>query len=159
MSKTNEMFIAIQDELVNTREQVENGEMLNLDGLIKMREAKKQAEAILETVKNFEADRINEISNEASQYPNNKYNGFIITSVNGRETFNFKSIPQITELESTKKDLEDKFKSAFKGVVKGIVQTTEVDGIKYWIDENSELQLLPEFSIGKSFLMVKETKK
>ena len=158
MSKASEMFLEIQTELLDIENQVVEGELSNLDGLIKMRNARTQAEKVLEIVKTFEDNRLNEIANEASQYPDG-YCGFEIKMVNGKELFNFKNIPQIVKLDNDKKELEDKFKTAFKGIVKGVVQTTEEDGVKYWIDENSEMQPIPELNIGKSYLLVKEKRK
>ncbi len=157
MSANNEMFLEIKEELINIENEVLEGELSNLDGLIKMRKARQQAESILEIVKSFEDKRMNEIANEASQYPEG-YCGFEVKMVNGKELFNFKNIPQITQLDNDKKALEDKFKTAFKGIVKGVVQTTTVEDVKYWIDENSELQPIPELNIGKSYLLVKEKK-
>jgi len=158
MSKANEMFLEIQSELLEIENQVIEGELSNLDALIKMRNAKTQADKINEIVKTFEDNRINEIANEASQYPEG-YCGFEIKMVNGKELYSFKNIPQIVQLDNDKKALEDKFKTAFKGIVKGVVQTTEEDGVKYWIDENSEMQPIPELNIGKSYLLVKEKRK
>lgn len=152
--KTQDYFLQIQEELLHIHEQVTEGELSNLDALIKMRKAKTEAEKILEIVKTFEDERLNEISTEAEKY-GNVYQGFEIKAINGRQMFNFKSIPQITDLEQKKKEVEDKFKNAFLGFQKGIVQTTEIDGIRYWIDENGELQLFPEYSIGKSYINVK----
>jgi|JI10StandDraft_1071094.scaffolds.fasta_scaffold511266_3 hypothetical protein len=155
MSKANEMFLEIQSELLEIENQVIEGELSNLDALIKMRNARTQADKINEIVKTFEDNRINEIANEASQYPEG-YCGFEIKMVNGKELYSFKNIPQIVQLDNDKKALEDKFKTAFKGIVKGVVQTTEEDGVKYWIDENSEMQPIPELNIGKSYLLVKQ---
>lgn len=155
MSKANEMFLEIQSELLEIENQVIEGELSNLDALIKMREARTQADKINEIVKTFEDNRINEIANEASNYPEG-YCGFEIKMVNGKELYSFKNIPQIVQLDNDKKALEDKFKTAFKGIVKGVVQTTEEDGVKYWIDENSEMQPIPELNIGKSYLLVKQ---
>jgi len=157
MSKSKEMFEQVQNELFETRNQVLEGELSNLDGLIKMRKAKKEAEIILEIVKDFENERIYEIATE-SEANGGKYHGYEIKQVAGRELFNFKNVPQIVELDCNKKTLEDKFKTAFKGVIKGVVQTTLIDGITFWIDENGEVQPLPEMNIGKSFLTVKEPK-
>lgn len=78
--------------------------------------------------------------------------------VSGRQMYSYKNIPQITEIEENKKVLEDKFKSAFLGFQKGTVQTTIVEDVTYWIDDNGELNLFPELSIGKSFITVKKLK-
>ena len=157
MSANKEMFLEIQSELLEIENQVVEGELSNLDGLIKMRKARQEAEKVLEIVKSFEDKRPNEIANEASQYPEG-YCGFEVKMVNGKELFNFKNIPQITQLDNDKKALEDKFKTAFKGIVKGVVQTTTVEDVKYWVDEDGELQPIPELNIGKSYLLVKEKK-
>jgi len=155
---TKDLFMEVQEELLQLHNDVVEGEVSNLEALIKMRKAKVEAEKVLEIVKTFENERINEISSEAESY-GGTYQGFEIKSINGRKMFNYKSIPQIIELDSQKKNLEDKFKNAFEGFQKGIVQTTEVDGVRYWIDEDGELQLFPELTIGKSFLQIKDKNK
>ena len=156
--ETKDYFMQVREELLELHNQTIEGEVSNLDALIKMRNAKADAEKVLEIVKTFEDDRLNEITTEAESY-GGTYQGFEIKSVNGRKMFNYKSIPQITDLESQKKTLEDKFKNAFDGFQKGIVQTTEVDGVRYWIDEDGELQIFPELTIGKSFLQIKDKNK
>lgn len=158
MSKSNEMFLAIQEELHNISKQVEDGELSNLDALLKMREAKSQAEKVLEIVKEFETNRLNEIAHEASQYPNNTYCGFTITSVNGKKNYSFKHIPIVTELEQKVKDAQEFYKAGFEGHQKGTVQAKEVDGVWYFIDVDGDLQPFPELTIGKSYLLVKEKK-
>jgi hypothetical protein len=155
--KTEEYFVEIQNELFEITQQTTDGELSNLDGLIKMRKAKEQAEKVLEIVKSFEDEKLNEISNEAEQYKG-IYCGFEIKSVSGRKMYNFKGVPEIDEKIAEKTLLEDKYKSAFDGFQKGTVQTTVVEDIRYWIDENGELKPFPELTIGKSYLTVKKQK-
>lgn len=155
--KTQDYFIQVQEELLYIHSQAQEGELSNLDALIKMRKAKQQADKVLEIVKTFEDERLNEISQEAESY-NGKYCGFEIKSVNGRKTFNFKGISEIEEKENEKKQLQEKYQSAFDGFQKGTVQTVVENDVRYWIDENGELKPFPELSIGKSYLTVKETK-
>jgi hypothetical protein len=158
MSKSAKLFLAIREELLNTHNQVTEGELSNLDGLIEMRKAKAQAEAILEDVKRFEDDRLNEITNEAQSY-NGKYCGFEIKSVAGRKLFSFKGIEEHENAKATVSEIEEKYKSAFDGFQKGTVQTdVDENGVRYWIDESGELKPFPEMNIGKSFLQVKEIK-
>jgi hypothetical protein len=152
-----DLFMQIQEELHNVRQQSVEGELSNLDALIKMRNAKTEAEKVLEIVKNFEDERLNEISAEAESY-NGKYCGFEIKAVNGRKTFSFKGIEEIENKEAEKKQLCEKYQSAFDGFQKGTVQTVEEEGVRYWIDENGELKKFPELSIGKSYLTVKLSK-
>ena len=156
--ETKDYFMQLQEELLLTLQQTQEGELSNLDGLIKMRKAKAEAEKILEIVKAFEDERLNEISQEADSY-NGKYCGFEIKSVSGRKMYNFKGISEIEQKEAEKKQLEEKYKSAFDGFQKGTVQTVEEDGVRYWVDDNGELKLFPELNIGKSYLTVKELKK
>lgn len=155
MGASKEYFISIQEELQNVHNQVEEGELSTLDWLIKMRNAKIEAEKVLEIVKDFEDKSFDKIVAEAQEY-NGIYQGFEIKSVNGRQTYSCKNIPQVQEIEAKKRELEDKFKNAFLGFQKGTVQTTEVDGVLYWIDSDGEIQPFPEYSVGKSYLIIKE---
>jgi|688.fasta_scaffold286752_2 hypothetical protein len=150
-----ELFISIQEDLLITSEQAKEGELSNLDALIKMRKAKEKAEKVLEIVKNFEDDRFNEITNEAESYKG-IYCGFEIKSVNGRKMYNFKGISEIEEKEVEQKQLKEKYQSAFDGFQKGTVQTVVENDVRYWIDDNGELKPFPELTIGKSYLTVKQ---
>lgn len=155
MSK--ELFEKIQEELYSIQNEVFEGELSNLDGLIKMRQSKEQCEKCLEIIKSFEDSRLNEIAHDASEYPKG-YQGYIVTLTNGRKMFNFKGIEDIEELENSKKKLEDQYKNAFEGFQKGIVQTVKEDGEIFWIDSDGQLRKFPELNIGKSFLTIKKTK-
>ena len=150
-----ELFISIQEDLLLTSEQAKEGELSNLDALIKMRKAKEKAEKVLEIVKIFEDDRFNEITNEAESYKG-IYCGFEIKSVNGRKMYNFKGISEIEEKEVEQKQLKEKYQSAFDGFQKGTVQTVVENDVRYWIDDNGELKPFPELTIGKSYLTVKQ---
>lgn len=155
MSK--QLFEEIQEELFNTRNQVIEGELSNLDGFIKMRKAKEEAEKVLEIVKEFEQERLNEIANEASEHPKG-YHGLKVTLTSGRKMFSFKGIPDYEKIEKSKKELEEQYKNAFEGFQKGTVQTVVEDDVRYWIDSDGSMRLFPEFNIGKSFLTVKNAK-
>lgn len=159
MSKSSEMFIQIQDELINATKQAIEGEKSHLETLLYMRGIRKQAETTIEIIKDYEDKNIQEISSEASKFQN-KYQGFEIKEVAGRKSYNFKNIPEIQEKESEKKELEEKYKSAFDGFQKGTVQTItdEETGERFWIDENSEIKPFPELNIGKSYLKVTQEK-
>ena len=154
MSKANEMFLEIQSELLEIENQVIEGELSNLDALIKMRNARTQADKINEIIKTFEDNRINEIANEASQYPEG-YQGFLFSVTNGRKTYDFKNCPIVGEIQQKLKDAQEFYKSGFEGYQKGTVQAKEVDGVWYFIDVDGDLQPFPELNVGKSFVTVK----
>lgn len=158
MIRSSELFLQIREELANTQNQVEEGELSNLDALIIMRQAKEQAEKVIEDVKIFEDSRINEIANDAEKY-GGKYQGYEIKSVNGRKTYNFKGIPQIEEANKVVATLQDKYKNAFEGAVKGTVQVVEEEGVKMWVDSDGEMHPLPELNTGKSYLTIKQLKR
>lgn len=157
MGLSKEMFTQMQDEFIQIQNELENGEISRLDAFIEFRNAKTELEKILEFIKEFEHNNITEIALDASQYPDG-YMGFRITEVNGRKSFDFKSIPSWQEAEKNKKQVEDKYKSAFEGVLKGTVQTVSEDNKTYWIDTDGEINPLPEMNIGKSYLKVEKAK-
>jgi hypothetical protein len=157
MGATKELFTQIREDLTKTEEECFNGELSNLDALIKMRKVKDECEIILQRIKDFENDRINEIGYEAEQY-GGKYCGYEIKSINGRKIFNFKGIEEIEQKEIEVKNIKKQYEIAFDGILKGVVQTTESEGIKYWVDNNGDLKTIPELTIGKSYLTIKEIK-
>ena len=158
MGNTSEMFIHIQDDIMNTTAKYDNGDISALDTLLYLRGFKKKAETIIELVKDFENNNIENISSESNNY-NGVYKGFEIKKVNGRTSFKFDKIQPIQDLNSKKKEIEDKYKNAFLGYQKGIAQTTDEDGVLKWIDENGELLDFPEITYGSSYITIKETKK
>jgi len=155
---TKDLFMEVQEELLQLHNDVVEGEVSNLEALIKMRKAKVEAEKVLEIVKKFEDERINEISSEAESY-GGTYQGFEIRAINGRKTYSFKNCPIVTDLEKKKKEAEEFYKNVFEGYQKGVVQSKEVDGVWYWLDIDGDLQPFPELNIGKSFLQIKDKNK
>ena len=96
MGKSKQMFLAIQDEMVNSIDRFENGEVSALDTLLYLRGFRDDAEQIVRDVKQFEDDNLEDIEREAVAN-GGSYNGFEIKKVNGRKTFSFKNIAEISE--------------------------------------------------------------
>jgi hypothetical protein len=149
MGATKDWHIRIQDELFNTVHRATEGEMSHLEALLALREHRAEMEKSLEIIKEYESEKINEIGNEAAQYPDG-YHGFMVSVTNGRKTFSFKGIPEWEEAEQTKKTVEDKYKTMFEAKTKGALHAN--------ISEEGEELPLPEVNYGKSFLTVKPTK-
>ena len=145
MSKYSEMHIALQDEIMNLSHQAVEGELSNLDALIEMRKHREEFEKGLALIKDFEDTRINEIANEASQYPDG-YRGFEVKMVNGRKTFNYKGVPAWVEAEENKKNIEEQYRLMFEAKAKGLPHAN--------ISEDGEELPLPEVNYGKSYLTV-----
>ncbi len=162
MGRTSELHIQMQDELIQIGRRAENGEITHLDAVLAMREEKKQLEQSIEIISEFERENIDNIANEASKYPDG-YNGNSIT-IGSRTSYSFRNIPEITEIENQKKSAEQKYKAAFDGFQKGIVQTSRIDETNPdsplgWIGEGGEILPFPEVNNGKSFVTVKQLKK
>jgi len=162
MSASSEYYIKIQDDLMQTIHQVEEGELGHLDGLLKLRRNRADLETSLEIIKSFETEKVTEIEQEAVKYPKG-YMGHEISVVPGRKTYNFKGIPEFDVFEGFKKDAEAKYRAAFDGYQKGIVQTTRLEEDNPesplgWIDEDGQVLPFPEVNYGKSFVMVKAAK-
>lgn len=163
MGHSSEMYIQMQDALMHTVNQANEGELSHLDAMIELRKAKNELEKGLEIIKEYETEKINEIASEADKYPGG-YMGYEIKAVNGRKTFSFAACEEVKEIDHLKKQAEEKYKQAFEGFQKGVVQTTRLveddpDSPLGWIDENGQVLPFPEVNIGKSFLTFKETKK
>lgn len=157
MESAKEFLGQIYSEIEQTKNKVSEGEMSYLDGLLYLRGFKKDLDNCQESIKFFEDENLMKISEEASMY-GNIFKGFEIKEVSGKKLYSFKYIPDIQIKEKEKKELEEKYKSAFDGFQKGTVQTTEVDGVLMWIDEYGEVKPFPELNIGKSYLSIKEKK-
>ena len=146
MGASSELHVQLQDYLFNICENVENGELSNLDGLIALRENREQLERSMEIIKEFETKRLAEIATEASSYPKG-YRGYLITETSGRKLFDFKKIPEWNEASENLKSVEAKYKSMFDAKIKGNPNAN--------ISEDGEILPLPEINYTKSFLTVK----
>jgi len=160
MGASSEYHIKIQDELMQTIHQVEEGELGYLDGLLKLRKNRADLEDSLEIIKSFETDKVTEIGNEASKYPKG-YQGHDISVSAGRKTYSYKGIEEFDEAEKHKKYVEKRYSAAFEGLQKGIIQTSKLDendpeSPLGWIDEDGQVLPFPDISYGKSFVTVKE---
>jgi len=160
MGANSEWHISMQDELINTVHQAEEGELTNLDALIELREKRKHLETGLEIIKQFEDNNLDAIANESHNYPDG-YRGVKVTLTNGRKMYYFKGIPEVESHLTEVKKAEEKYRAAFDGVQKGIIEIVESeDGSKGWIDtETGDILPFPEVNYGKSFLTIKATKK
>lgn len=147
MGKFSEMHIAMQDELFSIADRAENGEMNYLDALLEMREFKSDFEKSLEIIADFETGKIDEISREASKFPEG-YKGFDVKIVNGRRTFDFKAIPEWSEIDAKRKEVEAKYKSIFDAMEKGSKFAN--------VDDSGEELPLPEVKYSKSYLTIKK---
>jgi hypothetical protein len=152
MSK--QFFEEIQNEMLANFSHVEFGEVSALDTLLYMREIREYCEKTIEVAKQFEEQFSDLISKESESF-GNVYKGHEIKLVNGRKMYSFKMISEVESIESQLKQTKEKYQKAFEGFQKGIVQTVDESGKKYWIDDNGELKEFPELSYGKSYLTVK----
>ena len=157
MGYNSELHIQLQDELISLSNKAENGDISNLDALIHMRQHREQFEKSLAIIKDFEDSKIQEIANESAQYPEG-YRGFEIKMVNGRKTYKYDGIEEISVSEQATKVLKDKYQSAFENFQKGNQITEEVDGVLHWADADGFLHPFPELTFGKSYLTVKQKK-
>lgn len=145
MGATSELFIQMQDELVNTINQVESGDIEVLDAVIKMRKQKAFHEEMLKEIAHFENEKFNEIELEAKEYQN-EFRGAKFEFRNGRKTFSFKGIDEVEKATKDLKSVKDKYQSAWEMKQKGLAPVDEDTG---------EVLQLPTVSYGKSSMVVK----
>lgn len=149
MGKSSELFIAMQDELMNTIHRAKEGEISNLDAVIDLRESRKELENALGIIKEFEDDNLEQIASEASEYKDG-YKGYQFEYRNGRKMYSFKGIPDWQEADKNKKEIEKKYRSMLDAKINGAVHAN--------ISEDGEELPLPDISYGKSSLVVKPLK-
>lgn len=140
----------MKEQIKEILEQAHNGDIILLDALLKLREYKPVLECLLDDIKAFEYEYVNEIADLAGEYKNEGYKGFKISMVAGRETYNFKNISEWAEVEESKKNIEKKYKSLFK-----VYQNTK----ERPMSEEGEVYDLPEISYGKPHLRISEIKR
>ena len=144
MSK--QLFFEQQEqEMHQAIEAYENGDVSALDVAIKFKEEMLMYEHLTELRKNWIDDNKDAIENEAEKW-GNEYGGFKVTK-QYRETLSFKHIPEWSDLEAQKKEVEKLSKLALQMVRKG--------GLN--VDENGQEIALPEINVS-SFIKFERTK-
>lgn len=151
------LFEELQDQAAHMAQQVEDGYETHLDGLIFFHDLERNSAELIELAKRYkdyhELTLIEEIASH-----NGEYRGFDIRHTNGREVYSFKNIPEFMTLEEKRKEIEDKFKHAYKGIGKSTQLTKDESGKTFWVDADGTLQPLPEVKNTKGFITVKEKK-
>lgn len=145
MGATSELFIQMQDELVNVCEQVENGDIEILDAVVQMRKQRSFHEEMLKEIGNFENQYFNEIENSAKEYQN-EFRGAKFEFRGGRKTFDFKGIKEIETANTKLKDAKSKYQLAWEMNQKGQVSVDPDTG---------EVLQIPAVKYGKSSMVVK----
>lgn len=151
-------------------EQYNSGDILLEDAIIELRSIKAEMEAKIDSIKAFEKANLNEIGNLANEYKDG-YKGMRF-KVMSKTSFDFKNIPQVIELTSKIKEVEENVKPIAQALVAGKVgvevfsvkdgmigdeETDLVDG-DYAYDANGEAVMLPIIKYGEPYLMVEKIK-
>ena len=147
MGATKDLYIAIQDQMMNTVHQVKDGEINHLDALIALEENRKQLEITLAIAKEFKDDFHEQIATEAAEYKGG-YNGYQVEVRNGGKSFNYKGIPEWQEAEKSMKTIEAKYKSMWEAKVNGNPHAN--------VSEDGEELPLPEIAYRKSSIVLKK---
>lgn len=149
MIGSKEMHMDMMQEVANTIQSYEDGSITALDAFINLKECKEHAEVIVKAVKDFESENLETIANDASEYPNG-YKGYEIKAVNGRKTYDFSKVEEVTSLKSELKEVENKYKSMLDAKIKGAVHAN--------VSEDGEELTLPEIKYSKGYLRVSKLK-
>lgn len=142
-------FMEFRKNIKNVITRAKKGELSRLDAVIKLRENRRQMEAVLSDIKKYEDDELEEIAMDAANYPEG-YKGYQFEYRNGRKLWNFKSIPEYNKYSEKLKEVQEAGIAAFE-----LFQKT---GSKP-ITEDGELLPMPELNYAKSSLVVKKLKK
>ena len=132
---------------------VADGWINPLDAFIVLTDLKKQLESA--------AKSINELAIEESQKYGNtfEYQGYTVTNVNGRKTFDFSACDEIVDLEKHLKERKEFYKKAKIAADSGGWSEVETlpDGTTRQIfqDSNNELLTAPIIKYSKSYITIK----
>lgn len=149
MGKTSEMHIAIQDQMLHTVTQAQNGDIKHLDALIVLEAHRQQIDHSLSIIKEFKHDYFDQISQEATEH-NNLYRQHSIETRNGGKNFDYKHIPEWVEAETQKKQIEAKYKSMYNAKINGNPHSN--------ISQEGEELPLPKITYRKSSIIIKPQK-
>lgn len=145
MGATSELFIQMQDKFINTCNNVENGNIELLEGVIEMRKQKAFHEQMIKDINAFEYENYNEIESSAKEHQN-EFRGVKFEFRGGRKTFDFKGIEEVQIAKDNAKEIEQKYKTAWEMKQKGFAPVDE---------ETGEILKLPNVKFGKSIMVVK----
>lgn len=145
MGAISELYIQMQDEFINTCDNVENGNIELLEAVIEMRKQKAFHEQMIKDINEFEAQNYNDIENSAKDYQN-EFRGVKFEFRGGRKTFDFKGIEEVQIAKDNAKEIEQKYKTAWEMKQKGFAPVDE---------ETGEVLQIPIVKYGKSSMIVK----
>lgn len=138
----------MRNQIDEILQKVDAGDMNPLDAMIDLKQMKDKCNVVLDIIKDFESEFVDDITFEAAQYPDG-YKGYMFEVRNGRKMYNYSKIEQVVDAEKKVKDLKEYYKQAFVSRQKGILIAT---------DDGEEI-VLPELSISKSSIILKEKRK
>lgn len=147
MGFSSELFIDMQNELMDRVQQAENGDINHIDALIEFRAYKKYMEESINLLKEYENDHFNEIEQAVKEYPEG-YRGYEFEVRNGRQIWDFKHIPEWQTHDNAKKECEQRYKNAFKARQNNLLVATE---------EGEEV-ILPKMDYAKGSIILKVKK-
>lgn len=145
MGGISELYIQMQDELINTCNEVENGNKEILDAIIELRKQKQFHEQILKEINTFESQYFTEIECTAKEHEN-EFKGVKFEFRAGRKTFDFKGIQEVEIAKQNAKEIEQKYKSAWDMKQKGMIPIDEDTG---------EVLPIPKVKYSKSSMIIK----
>lgn len=135
----------MKSEVKKIIEDYNDGNILLPEATLKIRELRKEAEALIELSKKFEYENLQAYE----QLKGDPFMGFEFTVVNGRKTYSFSNIQEVKYAAEQVKNAQDKAKAAFE-----LYQKTG----QRPITEDGELIELPEINYSKSYLKVTKSK-
>ncbi len=112
MGATSEMYIKIQNEMMHTVAQAQNGNITHLDALIALEQHRPQLDISMAIIKEFKSDHFDDIAQEAAEHKEG-YKGYVVETRNGGTSFDYKHIPEWQNAEHIKKQIEAKYKSMY----------------------------------------------
>ena len=114
---------------------------------IELQKLSDELSELLNLIKMFSEEHIEEISQESEDY-GGVFEGYEIKKRNGRKMISYKNVPEWKEAEKTKKQIEAKYKAMLSAIEKGLGNAN--------ISEDGEVLELPEVTYSKSGISYKK---
>lgn len=125
------------------------GDILIEDAIIQLEEIRNSCDKVIDCIKNFKQENYIEFDRLSKEYKEG-YNGYIFEVRQGRKTFDFSGVKKWTEINKSKKELENDLKAIFNAKIKGAIHAD--------VSEDGEIIELPSISYGKPSVIINKNK-
>lgn len=149
MGFSSELYIQIQEQMINDINKYESGDLSCLDAYMSLKDHEKKLKECISIYEEFKDENIYYVMIEAKEYPEG-YEGKEFQIRNGSTRYSYKGIEEVESAEKNAKAIKEKYKQMYLSYQNGNKFSN--------VDENGEELKMPIPIYGKPTVIIKDKK-